>query len=67
MGKRSKFVLRNGKSTGYVVCFSSYYGDWNLIRRLTKDEAFTIFEEVKKDTKIRDAAVLHVEESYTSY
>ena len=64
MARKSKFMSRNGKSTGYVVAFHVLGGKWNLIRGLTMTEAKEAMNKVTQWEEVEDAAILHVEDSW---
>jgi hypothetical protein len=66
MGKRSKFLLKGGKSTGYGVCFRTFKGEWYVTRCLTREEAEQMFEALKSNKRTQDAAVFHVVDSYSA-
>lgn len=64
MAKKSKFMLRNGKSTGYAVIYYTVGEGWRVFRGRTKDEAEMIMNTVKQWIGVDDVAVVHVVDSW---
>lgn len=64
MGKRSKFKLKNGKSTGYTVVFHVYNERWNVLRGLTMIEAKEAVNTITQWAEVEDVAILHVVDSW---
>ena len=64
MGRKSKFKLSNGKSTGYALAYFLTDEGWHIIRGLTKDNAKLAMEDAKKCTDVVDIAILHVEDTW---
>lgn len=64
MARKSKFRLRNGKSTGYVVVFHMAGEGWKVSRRLTMPEAKEVMNDITQWEEVDDAAILHVEHTW---
>lgn len=64
MGRTSKFVLRDGKSTGYAVAYFVNGDGWNVLRGLTKTEAKEAINTMAQWLEVVDVALLHVEDSW---
>lgn len=64
MGRKSKFKLNKGKSTGYALAYFLTDEGWHIIRGLTKDNARLAMEDAKKSLDVVDIAILHVEDSW---
>mgnify|MGYP003292780060 CR=1 FL=1 len=64
MGRKSKFKLSNGKSTGYAFAYFITGEGWRFIRGLTMDNAKMAMEDARKCSDIVDIAILHVEDSW---
>ena len=64
MAKKSKFTLRDGKSTGYAVVYYIDGEGWRVLRRLTKTEAKEAMNTITQWAEAQDVALLHVEDSW---
>lgn len=64
MAKKSKFIYRNGKSTGYAVVYYITGEGWRVLRRLTKVEAKEAMNTITQWAEAEDVAILHVEETW---
>lgn len=64
MAKKSKFILRNGKSTGYAVAFHITDEGWRVLRGLTMIEAKEAMNTMTQWAEVEDIAILHVEDSW---
>lgn len=64
MGKKSKFKLKDGKSTGYAVVYHVVDEDWRLFRGITMDEAKNIINTITQWPDVEDVALVHVVDTW---